>query len=713
MFIAVLLAGAGIALIGAGDAALADHTVPTAPNPDLGDSCGIDIVLVLDESGSIDTSEGQDVEDAYVALLNGLVDTNSRVGIVVFSTTSAVALGYTAVAPGNIAGPLTSVGYNPPQDFTNWQAALEDVGTFGSPDLVVMLTDGNPTAYNSGGSVVVGEEPPGPELDNAVTAANALKAGGAHVLAVGVSSAPSVENLKAISGPNSAPPSAVNSSTIQGLDVITASFANLETAMSNLASALCDPGVNLSKSADPISLPENGGDFTFTLTVENVSPDGEAFTITSLTDDQSGDSADFSACAALVGLPVEEGTSISCTYTVAHSAIGVYANNAEVHVIDLTERTGSDTASASVEVTNLPSSIGVTKIADVETLGQSGGVVMFAVTVTNTSVADEVVISSLVDDIYADVTDPANTSLVSTTCDDDLPATLAAAGGSFTCTFAVTIAGPPGDYTDTVTASGVDDDDAVVEGESSETVTIPVVASIDIEKTPEVASVIFRKDHTFTITVINTGNVTLTEVAVTDVLVPACDASLGSMAPGVTTSHTCVVEDVVTQIDNEAIVLGLAPDSSEVTDSDIATVFPIAPSALVGDFVWNDKDEDGKQDSGEAGIPNAKVNLINRDTGSMLTETTNADGRYLFSAVEEGNYRVQIVLASVDGDLTTPGSFTFFLPDGGSYLTADFGIVEVLPVTGVETGQVAWGGLILLALGALMVGGGALLRRED
>ena len=188
--------------------------------------------------------------------------------MVVFSTTASTEPGYADVTAGNIATVFTaaSLGYDP-GGFTNWQDALQEAAGFFEPDLIVMITDGEPTAYNSNGGTVVGETPPGPELDNAITAANALKTANAHILMVGVSPAPSLANLMAVSGPDKAPPSAIDSATIQGLDVITSSFENLEEAMPDLAVALC-ADIDIDKTPD-LQILESGETATFTINVTN------------------------------------------------------------------------------------------------------------------------------------------------------------------------------------------------------------------------------------------------------------------------------------------------------------------------------------------------------------------------------------------------------------------------------------------------------------
>ncbi len=68
----------------------------------------------------------------------------------------------------------------------------------------------------------------------------------------------------------------------------------------------------------------------------------------------------------------------------------------------------------------------------------------------------------------------------------------------------------------------------------------------------------------------------------------------------------------------------------------------------IGDFVWNDRNQNGKQDSGEKGLAGAVVTLldendnpINGENGQPRQITTKEDGKYLFDNLVEGKYRVR------------------------------------------------------------------------
>ena len=69
-----------------------------AANPNLPPKCGINVMLVLDESGSIGSSNaGEQSAVRSRAFLNALSDTGSKVSIVDFSTRAAQPVPYTPV----------------------------------------------------------------------------------------------------------------------------------------------------------------------------------------------------------------------------------------------------------------------------------------------------------------------------------------------------------------------------------------------------------------------------------------------------------------------------------------------------------------------------------------------------------------------------------------------------------------------------------------
>ncbi len=249
-----------------------------APNPNLTPVCGIDVMLVLDESGSIASTGATDtVRDAARGFLDALSGTGSSVSIVNFSTSAAQPVPYTTVTPGTIDSvfaPYLKNGYKP-NGWTNWEAAFQKVREANAvpsgikADLVLFITDGDPTAYNrSSGSPVTGVvEGDATALRRAAAEADAVKAQGSHVLALGVgaavTSAASERRLTAISGfdqyPDPEPDfGKADYALVKDID-------DLPAALRAFAVALCRGSVAVTKlvdEGDGVFRPDPGWDIT-------------------------------------------------------------------------------------------------------------------------------------------------------------------------------------------------------------------------------------------------------------------------------------------------------------------------------------------------------------------------------------------------------------------------------------------------------------------
>lgn len=65
----------------------------------------------------------------------------------------------------------------------------------------------------------------------------------------------------------------------------------------------------------------------------------------------------------------------------------------------------------------------------------------------------------------------------------------------------------------------------------------------------------------------------------------------------------------------------------------------------IGNLIWDDYDQDGRQDAGEPGIAGVSVQLWNSTkTNLIASTTTNASGVYTVVAPTPGNYRVRVLL---------------------------------------------------------------------
>jgi hypothetical protein len=161
---------------------------------------------------------------------------------------------------------------------------------------------------------------------------------------------------------------------------------------------------------------------------------------------------------------------------------------------------------------------------------------------------------------------------------------------------------------------------------------------------------------------------------------------------------------------DDAALLGIvdAGVGDTITDTDPSHYLAIGLASL-GDTVWNDANSNGVQDDGEKGIAGAKVVLTLPDGTVVATATTDANGKYLFTDLIPGTYTATIDMSSIpppdEGELrlTTASSFTVILAAGDNDLDSDFGVVAVLPVTGINTRSILRIALALLLAGALAV----------
>jgi uncharacterized repeat protein (TIGR01451 family) len=211
----------------------------------------------------------------------------------------------------------------------------------------------------------------------------------------------------------------------------------------------------------------------------------------------------------------------------------------------------TDTDSASVGLT-FNAAIEIAKTPDSQT-AVSAAPVTFTITITN---AGDVTLSPIT------VTD-----VLAPDCERTIPALAAGNRASYTCT---TTAGP-NDFTNTAIVTGMLPGGDAVTG--SDTAFVDVLQpAIEIAKMPDSQAVISGGAAAFTIAITNTGEVTLTDVAVSDALVSDCSRTVTELAAGEGISYVCAATNVMTDFINTAVVSGTPPFALEVTAVDTATV---------------------------------------------------------------------------------------------------------------------------------------------
>jgi len=220
-----------------------DITVQATPvNPDLTTSCDKRVIILLDESGSIDATLGTTARSLVSSYLSALQNINAEVAIIEFNNYSPLGffLGYAAppYAPARIAIPYTQVTaanitniFNPylgpdanitpdtnsydPEDYpgyptgantyTNWEAAFDEVAAYNSSagvaDLVLFLTDGTPTAWITDDMFITSNPfATATAVANAATASLIVEAQGSHIFAIPLNGSSS--NFAAVTGPD-------------------------------------------------------------------------------------------------------------------------------------------------------------------------------------------------------------------------------------------------------------------------------------------------------------------------------------------------------------------------------------------------------------------------------------------------------------------------------------------------------------------------------
>ena len=284
-----------------------------------------------------------------------------------------------------------------------------------------------------------------------------------------------------------------NTATASGIDEDGLPVSDGDAAVVTIADVPSE--IEVVKTADPTTVPEPGGNVTFTFTVNNLSS-VDAVTIDTLDDSVYLDLNGQGNCVLPMSIPAGGSDGCSITAFVGGNAGDAHTNVVTASGVDDDLSPVSDTDSATVTVTDVPSSVLVTKTADVTSVPETGGSLHYTVLVANTSAADDVTIETVIDDMFLDV---------SPSCVPALPATLAP-GETIDCVFVASIAGNAGeDHTNTATASGTDDDGNAVLGSDSTTVTFDdVLPDISVSKTASATAVLEPgADVTFTFMVTN------------------------------------------------------------------------------------------------------------------------------------------------------------------------------------------------------------------
>ena len=365
-------------------------------------TCGLDIALVVDKSGSIDATEMTQMKTALKSFVDSfLPSTLTEFSVTQFDTTATVDQAFTSDAT-LIKSKIDAIP-SPGGGNTNWEDAfLEANSTFdpraNKPNMIIFASDGNPTAANTIGTLARGHgagatTTTANALAQGVTQANLIKAKGTKIMGIMIGTDASLINFEQITGPNVSPtPVPIGYTT----DVITSDFSTLSASLGALYTDMCANKISVQSTLDTNSdgVAELNGTtndallsnykYTLTSAASGSSP-------TSLTSDMTG-SVQFSG--ATTGTYSISGTPATADYTLSSASCtigGVSVGTVDVSGNTITgiPMTLGDSALCTFMYKNQPlvAKISLALVANPTSLPIGGGTTTYTYTVTNPSLA--------------------------------------------------------------------------------------------------------------------------------------------------------------------------------------------------------------------------------------------------------------------------------------------------------------------------------------
>ncbi len=408
-------------------------------------------------------------------------------------------------------------------------------------------------------------------------------------------------------------------------------FDGLDAFPGSPSKCNCDPNfqvpidvpaatITVDKSASPTSVDENkdGKPVTYTVKVTNNSLFADV-TINTLLDDMFGDitfvHAPITSTDCLVPQVIAPGVTYPCTFTATISGQGgdEHTNTVTASGEDENGNLMEDSDDATVAINDVPFDFSVNKTADPEFRFEPGGLFTFTVEVTNTSPADEITVTSIIDSVYGDLNGQGNCSVPQTLLiGDGVSESTPDDGDTYTCSFTVEeIHQPPWDETDVVKVYANDeetDKDTVFRTADATIQINDVDSSISVTKTA--APTTFNEPSgviTYDIDVTNTSSTdvvyinSLNDTILGDVTTPGHDGITNTTCSVSQTllvgeTYSCEVEvkhevNGDGSITNTVTAEGEDDDGEAVkgSDSETVTYKDVLPTAtLVKEVAWMD-----------------------------------------------------------------------------------------------------------------------------
>ena len=137
----------------------------------------------------------------------------------------------------------------------------------------------------------------------------------------------------------------------------------------------------------------------------------------------------------------------------------------------------------------------------------------------------------------------------------------------------------------------------------------------------------------------------------------------------------------VTSTGSTSALLKITLDNTTSSGDAVNFGFITGCTGSIGDRVWNDANQNGVQDAGEAGLPGVAVRLL-KDGSPFATTTTDANGHYTFNGLCPGNYTVDVDTPAGFAASPTGGTPDTTLDSDASGVQVALGLNETNPTLG-------------------------------
>ena len=213
--------------------------------------------------------------------------------------------------------------------------------------------------------------------------------------------------------------------------------------------------------------------------------------------------------------------------------------------------------------------------------------------------------------------------------------------------------------------------------------------SIAVEKSPDAQGVAAGESATFTITVINSGDITLTNIAITDPIAPSCSFVAGSfddLGVGANSTYTCTLGNVTNNLVNTVTAQGFAsidsaPAGNVVTDTDSVNVYVASFELSKTVYVDGFNELIGQ-------------NLFNPSAcalASAITVPVSTTVKYCYTLTNTGDYTLS-THSLVDSHFPNAilSNFPHAVAPGATFSTVDAGVQVTKTLTLSTTNVATW-----------------------